>query len=190
MKGGLIAIILLITLLLSINVFSQAFGPPVYIANPSTGECRYYFAGDVKHYNPIPEGFNFTIGYTTETKCDYWYLCRGMNGSNPGIGWAEGKCVCAEGSEFNESLGCIPEKPKYQILACQNTSGFWEANMPENFSCSNYCIEGWCRKVNCSWQPGCVCPQGTEWNYTQGCVYPESTSIFAKIMAWFRKIFK
>ncbi len=188
MKKWLILLLLLFALLLSINVFAQQFGPPVYIANPETGECRYYFAGDERHFNPRPENFTFNIGYTTETKCEYWYLCRGLNGSNPGVGWAEGKCVCAEGFEFNESLGCIPEKPKHQILACKNTSGFWEANMPENFSCGNYCVAGWCRKVNCTWQPGCVCPQGTEWNYTLGCVYPENNSILAKIKAWFRNI--
>jgi len=176
-------------LIFSINAFSQEFGPPVYIANPVTGECRYYFAGDPKHYNPRPENFTFNIGLTTETNCDLWYLCR--NSSKPGIGWAEGRCVCAHGLEFNETEGCLPEKPKFQIIACTNTSGFWEASQPENFSCSNYCDNTRCRRVNCSWLPGCVCPLGREWNYTLGCIRKEEQrGILSRITALLRKIFK
>ncbi|MBI2546111.1 hypothetical protein HYV81_02940 [Candidatus Woesearchaeota archaeon] len=174
---------------LTMLAYSQPFGPPVYIVNPETAECKYYFAGDPKHYNPRPEGFNFTLGYTTETKCEHWYLCRGLNGSNPGIGWAEGTCVCPPNYEFNETLGCISAKPKYWILACQNTSGIWEETMPDNFNCSTYCTDGMCRRVNCSWQPGCICPQGTAWNYDTGC-NGSNGSFLAAIKAWFRKLFK
>ena len=60
---GLIIFIFLIN-----TVFSQPFGPPLYIANPENLECRYYFAGDERHFNPKPENYTDNIGYTTDFK--------------------------------------------------------------------------------------------------------------------------
>ncbi len=47
---------LLLLGLVFLSGISSAYLPPVYIANPETGECRYYFAGDERHFNPLPNG--------------------------------------------------------------------------------------------------------------------------------------
>lgn len=96
-------------------VYAQPFGPPLYIANPETMECRYYFAGDVKHFNPRPENFTVNIGYTTDFKnidqaCAV-FKCASTNGTvlvdeNKTI-LEKDLCRCPEGKIWNESKGCI-----------------------------------------------------------------------------------
>ena len=94
-------------------VFSQPFGPPLFIANPETLECRYYFAGDQKHFNPIPENYTENIGYTTEFKdkdqaCGL-YRCIKTGGrvlltsnedTNPNL------CACPIGTFWSNETGC------------------------------------------------------------------------------------
>ena len=94
-------------------VFSQPFGPPLFIANPETLECRYYFAGNEKHFNPRPENYTENIGYTTEFKdkdqaCGV-YICVKTAGrillaskddANPKL------CECPLGTFWNNETGC------------------------------------------------------------------------------------
>ena len=186
MREGIVLISFVLLAVFAVS--AAAFIPPIYIANPTSGECKYYFEGDARHHNERPENFTFNVGLTTDTKCEYWYLCRGLNGSNPGIGWADGKCVCPPGFEFNESYGCITTKLRPEIITCTNTSGVWEKSQPENFSCSTYCDEKLCRQVDCAWKPGCACPLGTKWNTTLGCISSKSSDIFTRFLAWLRKV--
>ena len=90
------------------NALSQPFGPPLYIANPETLECRYYFSGDQKHFNPRPENYTESIGYTTEFKdkdqaCGLYrcvktggrILLTGKDDTNPKL------CECLLGAFWN-----------------------------------------------------------------------------------------
>ena len=94
--------------------FAQPFGPPLYIANPSTLECLYYFAGDEKHFNPRPENYTDNIGYTTDFKSQeqacLLYKCVKTNGRvwlqekddpNPDI------CLCPNEFQFANETGCV-----------------------------------------------------------------------------------
>lgn len=70
-----------------------AYDPPIFIANPETKECKYYFAGDAKHFNPRPEDFTVDIGLTTDytdvdNACKQWQDCV-----NEGNVWENGLCV-------------------------------------------------------------------------------------------------
>ena len=95
------------------NALSQPFGPPLYIANPETLECRYYFSGDQKHFNPRPENYTESIGYTTEFKdkdqaCGLYrcvktggrILLTGKDDTNPKL------CECLLGAFWNNETGC------------------------------------------------------------------------------------
>ena len=106
--------LILFALILLINiVLAQPFGPPIYIANPDNLECRYYFAGDEKHFNPKPENYTISIGYTTDFKdleqacslfkCQYTdglVLLQDKDDLNPDI------CLCPEGFQFVNETGC------------------------------------------------------------------------------------
>ena len=95
------------------TAFSQPFGPPLFIANPETMECKYYFSGDQRHFNPRPENYTENIGYTTEFKdkdqaCGM-YICIKTNGrvllsskddTNPRL------CGCPIGTSWNNETGC------------------------------------------------------------------------------------
>ena len=95
------------------TVFSQQFGPPLFIANPDTLECKYYFSGDQRHFNPRPENYTENIGYTTEFKdkdqaCGM-YICIKTGGrillsskedTNPRL------CQCPIGMFWNNETGC------------------------------------------------------------------------------------
>ena len=94
-------------------VFSQEFGPPIFIADPNTLECKYYFSGDARHFNPRPENYTENIGYTTEFKdqdqaCGM-YKCIKTEGRvllsdkediNPQL------CQCPIGTFWNNETGC------------------------------------------------------------------------------------
>ena len=94
-------------------VFSQEFGPPIFIADPNTLECKYYFSGDARHFNPRPENYTENIGYTTEFKdqdqaCGM-YKCIKTEGrvllsdkddTNPRL------CQCPIGTFWNNETGC------------------------------------------------------------------------------------
>ena len=57
-----------ISIFLVNTAFSQEFSPPLFIADPDTLECRYYFAGDAEHFNPRPENYTEDLGLTTYFK--------------------------------------------------------------------------------------------------------------------------
>lgn len=96
-KTGYFAVFAVLTLAISIlnsAFINAAYQPPLYIANPETGECQYYFSGESDcfdacmedcqgaglnytncmepcankycHYNLKPEGFTADIGKTAD----------------------------------------------------------------------------------------------------------------------------
>jgi hypothetical protein len=115
--------VILLPILLHLMIISltYAYNPPVYIANPDTGECKYYFAGDAKHFNPRPENFTVTIGVVTEFEnvnhsCDYW-KCSLINGYLN----EDKECICPSGSIMVNGK-CETNEDK-----CRNTRGVWAA---------------------------------------------------------------
>lgn len=104
---------------------NAAYQPPIYIANPETQECKYYFAGEVDcfeacmqdcqgagwneskctdacanqycHYNPRPEGFTIDLGATTDFK-DLNESCKI---------WQD--CLDKNGEWNNQTLKCEPK---------------------------------------------------------------------------------
>lgn len=100
----MIRLILLFLLLMPIAL-SQPFGPPLYIANPETGECGYYFAGDPKHFNARPENFTINLGYTTDFEnvhhaCNLW-KCSITDGL-----WRD-ECYCPKDKILVNGTGCV-----------------------------------------------------------------------------------
>ena len=116
-------LLILFSLLVSIIAYAQPFGPPLYIADPVNMKCRYYFAGDQRHFNPRPENYTINIGYTTDFKseeqaCEF-FRCVYTNGTvlvdenkKP---IEKGLCLCKENSYWDDVFGCA--KPKQQEKA-------------------------------------------------------------------------
>lgn len=114
----LIVIGLLFFLFNIIMAEGQPFGPPIYIADPAKMECRYYFAGNQKHFNPRPENYTIDIGYTTDFKnqdhaCEFW-RCIYTNGTvkvdadkRP---IEKDLCVCSSGYYWDDVFGCVKSK--------------------------------------------------------------------------------
>src|SRR3989338_3731851 len=119
--GRIIGVLLVVAAVIVVAALAsnaQPFGPPLYIANPSTMECRYYFAGDERHFNPRPENYTLNIGYTTEFKnqdqaCEFW-RCIYTNGTvkvtpdNRPI--EKDLCVCGSGQYWDDIKGCVEFK--------------------------------------------------------------------------------
>lgn len=115
-------------LLSSIITYAQPFGPPIYIADPANMVCRYYFAGDQKHFNQRPDNYTINIGYTTDFKseaqaCDF-FRCAYTNGS---IKVDESKkpiendlCVCPENAYWDAVYGCVKAKQQEQVTFLQS----------------------------------------------------------------------
>jgi len=115
---ALLCFLLVFFLFSSANVSAQPFGPPVYIADPVNIKCRYYFAGDEKHFNPRPENYTINIGYTTDFKsesqaCEF-FRCVYTNGTvlidqnkQP---IEKNLCICKEGAYWNNETGCMKIK--------------------------------------------------------------------------------
>ena len=113
----------LLLLIGMVIVDAQPFGPPVYIADPVSMNCRYYFAGDKKHFNPRPDNYTINIGYTTEFKsesqaCDF-FRCVHTNGS---VKVDESKkpiekdlCVCPQDALWDDVYGCVKLQQHEQI---------------------------------------------------------------------------
>ena len=107
--------LLIILSISSIAANAQPFGPPLYIADSANMKCRYYFAGNQRHFNPRPENFTVNIGYTTDFKnenqaCEF-FRCTYTNGS---VKVDENKkpiekdlCVCPENTVWDDIFGCI-----------------------------------------------------------------------------------
>ena len=102
-------------MLSSIIIYAQPFGPPLYIADPVNMKCRYYFAGDQRHFNPRPENYTINIAYVTDMKneqqaCDF-FRCLSTNGS---VKVDQNKkplekdlCVCQENAYWDHQFGCV-----------------------------------------------------------------------------------
>jgi len=105
MRKTILAVLMLILL---INT-AIAYEPPIYIAK----ECKYYFSGDDKHFNPRPENFTINIGYTTDFEnldqaCNI-FKCIESEGD-----WniKENNCTCKDKKIWNNERGCI-KKPNF-----------------------------------------------------------------------------
>ena len=107
-----------------IVAIAQPFGPPIYIADPVSMGCRYYFAGNERHFNPRPENYTIDIGYTTDFKseehaCEFW-RCIYTNGTvkvTPDNRPIEKElCICSSGNYWDDVKGCVKfrqqEEPK------------------------------------------------------------------------------
>jgi len=112
--------------------------PPTHIANEETGECKYYFAGDDRHRNPIPNGTWSMVGLAEENRTVCQWAClsysvegeiwNGLNCDCLGEGdggctnwcritggeWVkdDSKCVCPIGMEWEAEVGCV-KSPDY-----------------------------------------------------------------------------
>ena len=113
-----LCLLLVISLTGIVIVDAQPFGPPLYIADPVDMKCRYYFAGDQRHFNPRPENYTINVGYTTNFKseaqaCEF-FRCVYTNGT---VLVDENKkpiekdlCICKENSIWNNETGCLKTK--------------------------------------------------------------------------------
>ena len=116
-------LLILFSLLISIIAYAQPFGPPLYIADPLSMKCRYYFAGNERHFNPRPDNYTISIGYTTDFKseaqaCEF-FRCTYTNGS---VKIDENRkpvekdlCVCPGSAYWDDVLGCIKSKQQESI---------------------------------------------------------------------------
>lgn len=168
----------LIMFLLILSVIGFAYELPKYIANPQTGECRYYFAGDERHFNPRPENFTIDIGYVTDFKsvehaCNYW-KCKKSHGIFLGD-----KCKCPLNTKWNNITGCEPIGEGEIITdkeLCENTRGIWVA-----MQCT--CIIG-------SWEEGKGCSVNgkpvEKFNYA----YVRYPTLFAILIILFAFVYK
>ena len=102
-------------LLSSIFINAQPFGPPLYIADPASMNCRYYFAGDQRHFNPRPENYTINVAYVTDMKseqqaCDF-FRCVHTNGSvkvdNNKKPIESDMCVCPQNTRWDLQFGCV-----------------------------------------------------------------------------------
>ena len=120
---ALLFFLLVISLLSTTIVNAQPFGPPLYIADSVNMKCRYYFAGDQKHFNPRAENYTINIGYTTDFKseaqaCEF-FRCTYTNGSvkvdenNKPI--EKDLCVCPSNNYLDDVYGCVKFKQQEQI---------------------------------------------------------------------------
>ncbi|MBI2657131.1 hypothetical protein HYX08_00375 [Candidatus Woesearchaeota archaeon] len=108
-------ILILFSLLISAVANAQPFGPPLYIADPVAMKCRYYFAGNEKHFNPRPENYTINIGYTTDFKseaqaCEF-FRCVYTNGTvivdQDKKPIETNLCFCRENGYWNNETGCV-----------------------------------------------------------------------------------
>ncbi len=107
--------------------------PPTHIASPETGECKYYFAGDDRHRNPMPNGTWYMVGLAEENRTVCQWACLRYSAEEEiweGLGcdclgegdegctnWCrikEGEwvkddsaCVCPIGMEWEAEVGCV-----------------------------------------------------------------------------------
>ena len=109
---------MIIFLLINILAKAQPFGPPIYIANPVSLECKYYFAGNEKHFNPRPENFTIDIGYTTDfvnqdQGCEFWkciYTKGTVKVDNNNKPLETNLCSCPSKFYWDDLKGCVKSK--------------------------------------------------------------------------------
>lgn len=109
MKKGLFILVIIL-----FSSLVLAYEPPVYIANPKTSECQYYFAGDAAHFNPRPRGFDITLGLTSnfenlEQACNIFKFVKSACESTGGTISEEG-CICPKDSNWDSEAGCVKQK--------------------------------------------------------------------------------
>ncbi|MAG91284.1 hypothetical protein CMO83_01250 [Candidatus Woesearchaeota archaeon] len=110
--------LLVIFLFNLVIVNSQPFGPPTYIADPEKMECRYYFAGNERHFNPRPENYTIDIGYTTDFEneghaCEFWrciYTDGTVKVDQNQRPVENDLCVCNPGHYWDDVFGCVKLK--------------------------------------------------------------------------------
>jgi len=148
-----------LTLIMIAFLFSSksiAYLLPVYIANPETGECRYYFAGDAKHYNPPPNGTWYIVGLIESN----WTECQELCFLNTNRFWEAVLRV----TKHNLTLEDVPLDFRiWTTLGCSCLAEGKEG------------CEAWCRlkggvlnESNWTHSVRCICPNG-EWEPFVGC---------------------
>ena len=124
---SLLCFLPVVFLMTSFIAYAQPFGPPLYIADPAGMKCRYYFAGDQRHFNPRPENYTINIGYTTDFKdesqaCEF-FRCVDTNGtvkvdaSNKPI--ESDLCICPQNTYWDNVFGCVKPKEQEHITFLQ-----------------------------------------------------------------------
>lgn len=151
---GILALALFLLALFATK--ASAYLLPVYIANPETGECKYYFAGDARHYNPPPNGTWYIVGLSESN----WTECQEVCFMNTNRFW-EGVLRVTKN---NLTLEDIP----------------LDLRIWTNLGCSclaegKHGCEAWCRlnggvlnETNWTNSVKCICPEG-EWVPYEGC---------------------
>jgi len=116
----------------SVLINAQPFGPPIYVADPVSLNCKYYFAGDPDHINPRPENYTINVGYTTFFKSDQhaceFFRCAFTNGTvlvnDDDEPLEHDLCVCPENTLWNNVSGCINVKQE-QVQRTSFLQSFW-----------------------------------------------------------------
>ena len=124
-----LSVLLMLVFLLGLVIINaQPLGPPIYIADPVKMDCRYYSAGNERHFNPRPENYTINIGYTTdfnnqEQACEFW-RCVYTNGT---VKVNQNKkpiekylCICNSGYYWDDVYGCVKLKEQeYSVTFLQ-----------------------------------------------------------------------
>lgn len=148
--------------LVAASSISFAYLPPVYIANPDTGECRYYFAGDAVHFNEPPAGSWFIVGISELNATD----CQDRCFFNTNKFWNEVLKVTRAGLTLTE----VPlEYRIFTEMGCLCSGSGQEG-------CINWCenSNGNLNQTNITSSASCQCPTGS-WIPGKGC-QPEAGS--------------
>ena len=113
---------MLFFLLNAVLISAQPFGQPIYVADPVSLNCRYYFSGDKDHFNPRPENYTINVGYTTDFKsqdqaCEF-FRCAFTDGTvlvdeneKP---LEKDLCRCPQNTFWNNETGCTETKQQEQ----------------------------------------------------------------------------
>jgi hypothetical protein len=141
---------------------SLAYLLPVYIANPETGECRYYFAGDAKHYNEPPNGTWYIVGLIDSNR----YECQELCFENTNKVWE----MILKVTRSNLTLEDIPLD--YRIWTKLGCSCLDEGKK----GCEAWCKlnNGVLNETNWTNNVRCICPNG-EWDPLYGCKTDNTT---------------
>lgn len=143
---------------------SLAYLPPVYIANPETGECKYYFAGDALHFNNPPNGTWYIVG-VSETGIEE---CSDRCFFNSNKFWQEVLTV----TRASLNLSDVPQD--YRIF--ENLGCLCSGN--GSIGCENWCHvnSGELNSSNWTNSVSCKCSEGN-WVPGKGCQASNGTSI-------------
>ncbi len=148
---------------IAISGLALAYMPSVYIANPDTGACQYYFSGDTKHYNPVPNGTWQIVGMSGVNFTDCQYRCF----FNSDRFWQ----ALLDITQNNLTLDGIGLD--YRILTNLSCTCMGEGAT----GCENWChaSSGLLNSTNWSDSVGCLCEKGI-WQPGKGCAVIESNA--------------